>query len=220
MVQAQKQAAPAGTRLSRTRRPSSPAKSRASSSLMVFILGLVSTAPSHLTLPGSVIFACHKVNSPSRLAPNSPSAMQQVAYSGRTYNSQLPPSYYDSQGPGGSYVLPPLSLVSSSYSIPSYSPHGAPAAYPPQHWPQPGEPSGPYHQWSSSSPGHSASTLPSTVSIDCSVSSHPPPHLFTRLHIWNLPSIALYLQSTLTLPLKTLMTLRHLRTSSRLPDVA
>ena len=172
MAQIQKRAAPTDTRLSRTCLPCSAAKSKASSSLMVSILGLVSTTPTHASPPGSVIFACHKVNSPSRLPPNSTQAMQQVAYNGRTYNSQQSTSYYDSQAPGGPYVLPPLSLVSSSY-IPNYSPHGAPAAYPPQHsWPQPGEPPGPY-QWSSSSP---SSTLPSSVSTDYLASSRPPPH--------------------------------------------
>lgn len=57
---------------------------------------------------GTVIFACHKVNS----IPRGNANMQQLAYSSANYNTQNPPSYYEQ---GGSYSLPPLSSQSQSY---------------------------------------------------------------------------------------------------------
>ncbi|KAJ7903605.1 hypothetical protein B0H14DRAFT_2665577 [Mycena olivaceomarginata] len=124
---------------------------------------------------GSVIFACHKVNSPSRSTATTPAApnnnMQQIAYNTSSYSGQTP--YYEHQGP--SYGLPPLSAPTGPYNYLAQSAQSSPsvsAPYSPPRWSQPqGEqPPGAYGggQWSSSSaPGHSTSNLRS--------GSYPPP---------------------------------------------
>ncbi|KAJ6505958.1 hypothetical protein DFH09DRAFT_1200725 [Mycena vulgaris] len=120
---------------------------------------------------GSVIFACHKVNSPSRSTATTPANMQQIAYNAPSYSGQTP--YYDQHGP--SYSLPSLSAPSGPYSYLAQSAQSSPAVsapYSPPRWSQPqGEqqPSSTYGgQWSSSSPqGHSTSNLRS--------GSYPPP---------------------------------------------
>ncbi|KAJ7170624.1 hypothetical protein C8R43DRAFT_980267 [Mycena crocata] len=120
---------------------------------------------------GSVIFACHKVNSPSRSTATTPANMQQIAYNPPSYSGQTP--YYEQQNP--SYALPPLSAPSGPYNYLAQSAQPsaqtAPAPYSPPRWSQPqGEqPSGTYGgQWPPSSPqGHSTSNLRS--------GSYPPP---------------------------------------------
>ncbi|KAJ6531739.1 hypothetical protein B0H19DRAFT_1214104 [Mycena capillaripes] len=122
---------------------------------------------------GSVIFACHKVNSPSRgTATTTPATnMQQIAYNTPSYNGQTP--YYEQQSP--SYALPPLSAPTAPYNYLAQSAQPSPsvsAPYSPPRWSQPQDeqPAGTYNgQWSSSSTqGHSTSNLRS--------GSYPPPH--------------------------------------------
>ncbi|KAK7033063.1 hypothetical protein R3P38DRAFT_2920459 [Favolaschia claudopus] len=115
---------------------------------------------------GAVIFACHKVNSPSRGTATSPASnhMQQIAYSTPSYSGQTP--YYD----GPSY---PLSAPTAPYNYLAHSAHSSPAVsapYSSSRWAQPqGEqPAGSYAaHWTSSSQGHSTSNLRSA--------SYPPP---------------------------------------------
>ncbi|KAF8992845.1 hypothetical protein BDQ17DRAFT_1392769 [Cyathus striatus] len=84
---------------------------------------------------GSIIFACHKVEAPSRSAVNSGATMQQLGYTtAMNYNAQNS-SYYDQQG--GSYALPPLSPTTTYNS--AYMSQQAPqiqAPYSPQRWTQ------------------------------------------------------------------------------------
>ncbi|KAJ7104205.1 hypothetical protein B0H15DRAFT_942207 [Mycena belliarum] len=116
---------------------------------------------------GSVIFACHKVNSPSRSTATTPTNMQQIAYNAPSYTGQTP--YYES--PGLSY---PSSAPSAPYNYLSQSAQSSPsipAPYSPR-WSQPqGEqqpPSTYGGQWPSSShQGHTTSNLRS--------GSYPPP---------------------------------------------
>jgi len=106
---------------------------------------------------GTVIFACHKVNSPSRSTASPTATMQQLGYSGANYpHSPQSSSYYEQ----GSYSLPPLTSTTPSYSA-SYTPQAA--GYAPQRWSQGGESQSSY-QWGTPSPAHSASPLPPTVS--------------------------------------------------------
>ncbi|KAJ7274468.1 hypothetical protein B0H12DRAFT_400156 [Mycena haematopus] len=121
---------------------------------------------------GAVIFACHKVNSPSRSTATTPAPtnMQQIAYNTSSYSGQTP--YYEQQGTA--YGLPPLSVPTAPYNYLAQSAQSSPSAsapYSPPRWSQPqGEqPSSTYGgQWSSSSPqGHSTSNLRS--------GSYPPP---------------------------------------------
>ncbi|KAG5638895.1 hypothetical protein H0H81_008954 [Sphagnurus paluster] len=136
---------------------------------------------------GSVIFACHKVDSPSRspAAPASSSAtMQQLGYHSYSPSS----AYYDSAGPAA-YALPPL--PASSY--PSYPPQAS--AYAPQRWAaessttSSSSPYPPQHQqqqaWGSPSPAHSVSSLPPAVSNLRSGSYPPPPP--QQGHHWQPP---------------------------------
>ncbi|KAJ7475802.1 hypothetical protein FB451DRAFT_1244826 [Mycena latifolia] len=120
---------------------------------------------------GSVIFACHKVNSPSRSTATTPTNMQQIAYNAPSYSGQTP--YYEQQSL--SYPLPPLSAPSAPYTYLAQSAQSSPTAtapYSPPRWSQPqGEqqPSNSYGgQWpSSSAQGHTTSNLRS--------GSYPPP---------------------------------------------
>ncbi|KAJ7494684.1 hypothetical protein B0H11DRAFT_2002973 [Mycena galericulata] len=117
---------------------------------------------------GSVIFACHKVNSPSRNTATPPANMQQIAYNTPNYSGQTP--YYEQQN--SSYSLPPLSAPSVPYSYLTQSAQpssSVSAPYSPPRWAQSEQPSGTYGgQWPSSSPqGHSTSNLRS--------GSYPPP---------------------------------------------
>ncbi|KAJ6513330.1 hypothetical protein C8R45DRAFT_963273 [Mycena sanguinolenta] len=122
---------------------------------------------------GAVIFACHKVNSPSRSTATTPAPnnMQQIAYNTSSYSGHTP--YYEQQGP--TYGLPPLSAPTAPYSYLAQSAQSssASAPYSPSRWSQPqGEqPSSAYGgQWSPSSPqGHSTSNLRSGSG------SYPPP---------------------------------------------
>jgi hypothetical protein len=85
---------------------------------------------------GTVIFACHKVNSIPRGSANSTAPMQQLAYSSANYNTQQNPSYYEQ---GGSYALPPLSPQSQSYHnnfIAQPQGPGIQPSYSPQRWTQ------------------------------------------------------------------------------------
>ncbi|KAF9565221.1 hypothetical protein CPC08DRAFT_684180 [Agrocybe pediades] len=84
---------------------------------------------------GSIIFACHKVNStPRSSTANSTAPMQQVDYASAAYTGQQnPPAYYEH---GGSYVLPPLSSPNPAYNtnfIPQQGP-GVHQSYSPQRW--------------------------------------------------------------------------------------
>ncbi|KAJ7707764.1 hypothetical protein B0H17DRAFT_1033903 [Mycena rosella] len=118
---------------------------------------------------GSVIFACHKVNSPSRSTATTPTNMQQIAYNAPSYSGQTP--YYEQQS--SSYPLPPLSAPSAPYSYLAQSAQSSPvsAPYSPPRWSQQGEqpPASNYSgQWpSSSQQGHTTSNLRS--------GSYPPP---------------------------------------------
>ncbi|KAJ7127041.1 hypothetical protein C8R44DRAFT_780252 [Mycena epipterygia] len=119
---------------------------------------------------GSVIFACHKVNSPSRTATTPTTNMHQIAYNAPSYSGQTP--YYEQQNPP--YALPPLSAPSAPYNYLAQSAQSSPPAsapYSPPRWSQPGgeQPSGTYGgQWPSAPPqGHSTSNLRS--------GSYPPP---------------------------------------------
>ncbi|KAF9468130.1 hypothetical protein BDZ94DRAFT_844721 [Collybia nuda] len=115
---------------------------------------------------GTVIFACHKVNSPSRSPASSTATMHQLGFSATTYASHQQSSpYYDP--PGSSYLPPLASSTSYNTSYPQAS------LYPQQRWPQAPEPSGSYNQWSSPSPAHSASPLPPAVS-NLRSGSYPP----------------------------------------------
>jgi hypothetical protein len=85
---------------------------------------------------GTVIFACHKVNSILRGSANSSAPMHQLAYSSPNYNTQQNSSYYDQ---GGSYALPPLSPQNQSYNnfIPQHHQGlGTQPPYSPQRWTQ------------------------------------------------------------------------------------
>ncbi|KAJ7227138.1 hypothetical protein GGX14DRAFT_548057 [Mycena pura] len=102
---------------------------------------------------GSVIFACHKVNSPSRSTATTTANMQQIAYNNPSYSAQTP--YYEQHGPP--YSLPPLSAPSAPYNYLAQSAQSpsVSAPYSPSRWSQPQaeQPSGSYGgQWSSSSP--------------------------------------------------------------------
>lgn len=107
---------------------------------------------------GTVIFACHKVNSPPRSTASPTATMQQLGYSGANYNPHPPqsPSYYEH----GSYALPPLNSTTPSYGA-SYPPQAA--GYAQQRWSQGGEPHS-YNGWGTPSPAHSTSPLPPAVS--------------------------------------------------------
>ncbi|GLB40206.1 putative PAS domain containing protein [Lyophyllum shimeji] len=133
---------------------------------------------------GSVIFACHKVNSSPRSTASSTASMQQLGYS-TAQNYSPSPSYYES-GPAP-YALPPLP---TSPSYPSYA-----AAYAPQRWAHgPGESSSygtpvgantsSQQPWGSPSPAHSVASLPPAVSNLRSGSYPPPPH---PSHHWQTP---------------------------------
>ncbi|KAF8206521.1 hypothetical protein K438DRAFT_1905128 [Mycena galopus ATCC 62051] len=124
---------------------------------------------------GAVIFACHKVNSPSPSTATTPTPnnMQQIAYNTSSYSGHSP--YYEQQGPA--YGLPPLSAPTAPYNYLAQSAQSSPSAsapYSPSRWSQPqaeqsaGTYGGHAGQWSSSSPqGHSTSNLRS--------GSYPPP---------------------------------------------
>ncbi|KAJ7739776.1 hypothetical protein DFH07DRAFT_839874 [Mycena maculata] len=117
---------------------------------------------------GSVIFACHKVNSPSRSTATTPTTMQQIAYNTPSYSGQTP--YYEQQN--SSYALPPLSAPPAPYNYLAQSAQpssSVSAPYSPPRWAQGEQPTGTYGgQWpSSSSQGHSTSNLRS--------GSYPPP---------------------------------------------
>ncbi|KAJ7034999.1 hypothetical protein C8F04DRAFT_1221274 [Mycena alexandri] len=123
---------------------------------------------------GSVIFACHKVNSPSQstATPTPASNMQQIAYSTSSYNGGQTPYYEQQQS--SSYALPPLSAPTGPYNYLAQSTQSSSsvsAPYSPSRWSQPqGEqPSGAYGaQWAGSAPqAHSTSNLRS--------GSYPPP---------------------------------------------
>ncbi|KAJ7637718.1 hypothetical protein DFH06DRAFT_1219050 [Mycena polygramma] len=111
---------------------------------------------------GSVIFACHKVNSPSPSTATSPATnMQQIAYSTPNYSGQAP--YYEQQGP--SYALPPLSAPSAPYNYIAQSAQPSPSASAPYSSPRWSQPPG--EQPSGTYGGHSTSELRS--------GSYPPP---------------------------------------------
>jgi hypothetical protein len=125
-----------------------------------------------------VIFACHKVDPPSRSTASPTATMQQLGYSGTNYNPHPPqsPSFYES----GSYALPPLNSTAPSYNA-SYSSQAS--GYPPQRWSQGGEPPSSYNGWGTPSPAHSTSPLPPAVS-NLRSGSYPA----QQSHQWQPPS--------------------------------
>ncbi|KDR76327.1 hypothetical protein GALMADRAFT_247715 [Galerina marginata CBS 339.88] len=104
---------------------------------------------------GTIIFACHKVNSTHRSTSANPTApMQQVDYAPQGYNPHQNSSYYEH---GGSYALPPLSPQSQAYNssfIQQQGP-GVQASYSPQRWAQAPLPSSATSLRSGSYPGTS-----------------------------------------------------------------
>ncbi|TFK72912.1 hypothetical protein BDN72DRAFT_869302 [Pluteus cervinus] len=108
---------------------------------------------------GTIIFACHKVNSPSRSTATSTATMQQLGYSNPThYSSQHSQPYYDQQP--STYSLPPLSTTPAPYG--SYVPQpssAVPSPYSPARWSAPGEQPASYNQWNAPSPAHPISPL-------------------------------------------------------------
>ncbi|KAF8149847.1 hypothetical protein B0H34DRAFT_666911 [Crassisporium funariophilum] len=90
---------------------------------------------------GTIIFACHKVNSTPRSSASASAPMQQLGYASANYNTQTP-SYYEQ---AGSYALPPLSPQSQSYNnsfIAQQQGPGVQAPYSPQRWAQAPLPNG------------------------------------------------------------------------------
>ena len=81
---------------------------------------------------GSIIFACHKLNPPSRSDANSSTSMQQLGYS-TGYNVQQNPPFY---GQGSSYALPPGQTASYTNTYISQSGSGIQGSYSPQRWSQ------------------------------------------------------------------------------------
>lgn len=107
---------------------------------------------------GTVIFACHKVNTPPSRSTATSSATMQMGYNAAHYSSPQSQSYYDQAT--GQYSLPPLSSTGPAYG--SYAHQSAP--YSPQRWSAGSEqPGSAYNQWASPSPAHSNSPLPPTV---------------------------------------------------------
>ncbi|KAL1747148.1 hypothetical protein HDZ31DRAFT_32602 [Schizophyllum fasciatum] len=86
---------------------------------------------------GSIVFACHKVNAPSR-ASSSPTSMQ--AYGQTAYAPPQPP-YYEQNNNGYGLPPPPLSVNSppNNYIPPSQPNSATPDPYSPQRWSQPGQ---------------------------------------------------------------------------------
>ncbi|KAJ7284933.1 hypothetical protein C8J57DRAFT_704389 [Mycena rebaudengoi] len=112
---------------------------------------------------GSVIFACHKVNAPSRTATTT-STMQQIGYNTSSYSGQTP--YYEPHG--SSYPVPPPSAP-YNYLAPSAQPSPVPTPYSPRWSQSQGEqPAASYGgQWTASSTQGHTSNLRS--------GSYPPP---------------------------------------------
>lgn len=81
---------------------------------------------------GSIIFACHKLNPPSRSDANPSASMQQLGYS-TGYNVQQNPPFY---GQGSSYALPPSQAASYTSTYVSQSGSGIQGSYSPQRWSQ------------------------------------------------------------------------------------
>ncbi|KAJ7650326.1 hypothetical protein FB45DRAFT_986420 [Roridomyces roridus] len=126
---------------------------------------------------GSVIFACHKVNSPSRNTATTPANMQQIAYNTPSYSAQTP--YYDHQS--SSYPEPMPAAPSPSYS--NYMPQSSPsvsAPYSPPRWAQSDQPTGTYggHWPSSTSNLRSGSFPPPPQGPQWQ--SQPPPYIETN----------------------------------------
>ncbi|KAF8896286.1 hypothetical protein BD779DRAFT_1433228 [Infundibulicybe gibba] len=125
---------------------------------------------------GTVIFACHKVNTSSRSTATSSTTMQPIGYNATNYNQQQSQqSYYEQSS--GTYSLPPLSSTPAYNNYGPQPPHSVPASYSPQRWSQGqgSEHSNSYNQWNSPSPAHSISPLPPSVS-NLRSGSYPPPH--------------------------------------------
>ncbi|TRM65125.1 hypothetical protein BD626DRAFT_567963 [Schizophyllum amplum] len=112
---------------------------------------------------GSIVFACHKVNAPSR-ASSTPTSMQAYGQPAYTAGQQHQPPYYDGSSNGYGLPPPPLSVnPPAGPFIPASQPNSAASAsYSPQRWSQPGEPSGSYTQWQGQ-PGQSGSQPPSSI---------------------------------------------------------
>lgn len=108
---------------------------------------------------GTVIFACHKVNSLPRSTASPTVTMQQLGYGGPNYNPHSPQStsYYEQ----GSYALPPLNNTTPSYNT-GYPPQ--PPGYAQQRWSQAADSQSSYNGWGTPSPAHSTSPLPPAVS--------------------------------------------------------
>ena len=114
------------------------------------------------------------MESPSSSTGTTPTTMQ-LGYNAANYNPQQSQPYYE---PDSSYALPPLASSAATYN--NYMPQQSQqsrqvsAPYSPQRWTQGGEQSSSYNQWNSSSPAHSISPVPPSVS-NVRSGSYPPP---------------------------------------------